>query len=365
MSAKNYNVGIMSTETALQGNDTFFLPDLCEIRMVFAVVVIGELFAFILVLAPISRGDFWYELGIVSLFVQWVGLTSAALLCLLRNHLARLSNTLAGVVSIILILVVTVLLSEAAFMLIKQGYIAITSPDLWHWEFIGRNMAISGIISVLALRYFYIQFQWKRNLELETRARIQALQSRIRPHFLFNSMNTIASLTRTRPAVAEQVVVDLAELLRSSLGDAQVPATLEREVDICRRYINIEELRLGERFRVQWELQDFPKDAILPALTLQPLLENAIYHGIETSVSGGTISVEILADNGHIVIEIRNPLPPGVVDNPRRGNQMAQKNVRERLHAFFGPGSGFQAQVDGGEYLVILRFPYRHENPDS
>ncbi len=345
-------------ETASKGNDSFFLPDLCEIRMVFAVVLIGELLAFILVLAPISKGDFWYDLGIVSLFIQWVGLTSTALLCLLRKLLARLNNAVAGITSIILILVVTALLSEVALVVLRQGSVSLSSPTLWHWNFIGRNLAISGIISVLVLRYFYIQFQWKRNLELEARARIQALQSRIRPHFLFNSMNAIASLTRTRPALAEQVVEDLADLLRISLGDARVPATLERELDMCRRYINIEELRLGERFRVHWELQDFPRDALLPALTLQPLLENAIYHGIEKSLTGGTITVQVMAEDARIVVAIRNPLPPEDAENERHGNRMAQQNVQERFQAFFGARAEFRIEVEEGDYLVTLAFPY-------
>ncbi|MCP4041604.1 MAG: sensor histidine kinase [Gammaproteobacteria bacterium] len=344
----------------MQSKDSLFLPDLCEIHMVFAVVLIGELFAIVLVLASISQGRFWYELGVVSLFVQWVGLASTALLCGMRNQLARLGNIAAGIVSVVLIMVVTLLLSEAAFQVLGQDLSSAPSPNLWHWTFLGRNLSISCIIGVLVLRYFYVQFQWKRNLELEARARFQALQSRIRPHFLFNTMNTIASLTRSRPAVAEQVVEDLTDLLRVSLGDAEVPATLEDELNLCRQYTHIEELRIGERLSLRWELDEFPPDALLPALTLQPLVENAIYHGIEPSLPGGKMTIKVTLDVDLLVVEIRNSIPHDSGEDHHHGNRIAQKNVQERFLAFFGAGSaGFKAGVDGGDYQVVLTFPYR------
>jgi hypothetical protein len=118
---------------------------------------------------------------------------------------------------------------------------------MWHLEFLAKNLAITAIVAAVALRYFYVQHQWRSRVQSEAKARIQALQSRIRPHFLFNSMNTIASLTRTSPELAEQVTEDLADLFRASLGDASVPVTLEREIEVCRQYLRIEEQRLGAR----------------------------------------------------------------------------------------------------------------------
>lgn len=140
------------------------------------------------------------------------------------------------------------------------------AADSWHLEFLLRNIAIAAIVSALAFRYFYVQLQWRLNLESEAEARIQALQSGIRPHFLFNSMNIIANFIRSQPALAEQVVEGLADLFRVSLGDTRVPVTLERELEVCHEYLRIEQLRLGERLSIEWCIDSLPADALVPAL---------------------------------------------------------------------------------------------------
>jgi two-component system sensor histidine kinase AlgZ len=214
-------------------------------------------------------------------------------------------------------------------------------------------------VGAVTLRYLYIQFQWKRNLELETQARIQILQSRIRPHFLFNSMNTIASLTRTDPRLAERVVEDLAELFRLSLSDARVPVTLEQELDLCRRYLAIEALRLGQRLETSWSLAAAPLDALLPAFTVQPLLENAVNHGIEPSSGSGRLELAVSRGRHGIRVLIANPIPKGWAEGHREGNRMAQDNVRQRLRAFFGEAGRMRVVQDPGGYRVVLEFPYQ------
>ena len=337
--------------------DALFLPDFCGIGMVFAVVVAGELLAFVLALSPgATAEDFWSRLALVSLFIQWVGLTSAAALCGGRRWLRRLDNIPAGLVSYGLIIFVTLIWSEAAYWLVEsRSLAAAVVPD--HAEFVLRNLVIGAIFAAIALRYLYVQHQWKRRLESEAEARIQALQSRIRPHFLFNSMNTIASLTRTRPQDAERVVEDLAELFRVSLGDAKVPVTLGRELEVCKRYVAIEALRLGERLGAEWHCDALPEDALLPALTLQPLLENAIYHGIEPVAAGGVLRVTGDLADGRIRIDIENPASAEIEAN-REGNRMAQANVRERLEAFFEGRVIVDMGEVNGEYRVCLDFPY-------
>jgi len=228
-----------------------------------------------------------------------------------------------------------------------------------HWQFLLRNLGISAIVSAVALRYFYVQHQWKANLESETRARIQALQSRIRPHFLFNSMNTIASLTRSDPTLAEQVTEDLADLFRVSLGDANVPVKLERELEVCRQYLNIEKQRLGDRLEDRWRVDDLPSDALIPGLSLQPLLENAVYHGIEPAAAGGTIDVSGGSEGSTLWVRIANSMPEASEVSLRStGNRMAQENIDKRLAAFFGHGTGFRIDTASGEYAIELRFPY-------
>jgi two-component system sensor histidine kinase AlgZ len=206
-----------------------------------------------------------------------------------------------------------------------------------------------------------MQQQWRANLAREAQARIQALHSRIRPHFLFNSMNTIASLTRTDPVLAERVVEDLADLFRVSLGDARLPVTLGRELEVCRRYLEIESLRLGERLDARWDTDGAPQQVDLPALTVQPLVENAVYHGIEPAPAGGRVSISARSDGQAVEIRVENTLPPA--GTPRRnGNRLALDNVRQRLQAYFGPEARLEAGEHEGAYRVTLRFPLRRRS---
>ena len=184
-------------------------------------------------------------------------------------------------------------------------------------------MLIAAIVGALALRYFYVTHQWRRSIELEARARIRALQARIRPHFLFNSMNTIAALTRSDPALAEAAVEDLADLFRVSLNDARAQITLAEEIEIARTYQRIEQLRLGDAAaRCDWDVAALPARAIVPSLLLQPLLENAIGHGIEPLPHGGTVDVRGRLERDAIVIEVTNPTVPAS-DAGRRRAAMA------------------------------------------
>ncbi len=341
---------------AREAPDALFLPDFCDIRTVFAVVVTGELLAFVLTLA--GAGDRWSSLALISLFIQWVGLSSAALLCACRRWLSLIDNVAAGFVSYALILAVTLALSEAAYWLVEKPLALPGAAEAWHHEFLLRSLAVSAIVGAVALRYLYVQHQWKTNLESETRARIQALHSRIRPHFLFNSMNTIANLTRSQPALAEEVIEDLADLFRVSLSDASVPTQLARELEVCRQYLRIEGLRLGNRLAVEWHTEALPEDALLPALSVQPLLENAIYHGIEPQPQGGLVRLAGERRGERLRLSICNSVPSGDGGSSRSGNRLAQDNVRQRLHAFFRGHGELRVEPAEDEYRVHLEFPY-------
>ena len=337
--------------------DDPFLPDFCDIRAVFVVVLAGEMLAVVLAMMTVPTLDFWQALGGTSLFVQWVGLGTAAILCAARRTLSRLGPAAAAAMTLGVVLAATAGLSLATLWLLDPSQ---PPPSLGQrgWELLGRNLAISAVVAAVTLRYFYVQHQWRQNLAREAQARFQALQSRIRPHFLFNSMNTIASLTRTDPALAERVVEDLADLFRVSLGDARVPVTLARELEICRRYLEIEALRLGDRLTVRWEVDGLPGRAELPALTVQPLVENAVYHGVEPAPEGGQVRVSGRLDGRAVEILVENSLPPA--DTSRRnGNRLAQDNVRQRLDAFFGAAARLEAAAEGERYRVTLQFPLR------
>ena len=343
-------------------NDTLFLPNLCGIRAVFFVVLIAELFAFFLALAPmdIPSTQRWYQLGLISLFVQWCALASCSILCLFRPYLTRFSNVKAGIISYIIVLTVIAIITELTYYFIFANSIELYPPG-WHLRFFLRNIAIGAILTGPVLRYFYIQNQWRRNIRAETEARVQALQSRIRPHFLFNSMNTIASLTRSNPEKAETAIENLADLFRVSLSDARKQLPLEEELDLCHRYLEIEQLRLGDRLNVQWDL-DVPNDAQVPALLLQPLLENAIYHGIESQTEGGSITIKGRLNNKQIEFTIINSLPDINSSQRQQGNQLAQKNVRERLTALYAHRGKLDICEEDNMYQVSLQFPYERPN---
>jgi two-component system sensor histidine kinase AlgZ len=340
--------------------DDCFLPNFCGLRMVFLVVVIAQLFAFVVVLSPSdapAEGR-WQQLGLISLFVQWCTLVSSAVLCLLRRYICNLPDRIVALVSYVSVLLIVWGISEIAYWFIHPGVHHMT-----HWPFVFRNLAISFLITGPILRYFYVTHQWRRNVRAEAEARLQSLQSRIRPHFLFNSMNTIASLTRTDPEQAEAAVEDLADLFRVSLRDAHQFHSLAEELTLCRRYLEIEGLRLGDRLKVEWSLQDLPSDALLPPLLIQPLLENAIYHGIEPLVDGGCIQILGRREGRQLHLEISNPV--GSEKNHSKGNQIAQENIRDRLTTLYGSRGSLQVQDDGQAFRVKLTWPYHNKLEDE
>ncbi len=339
-----------STTRQPDRQETLFLPGFCDIRMVFAVVVIAELLAFVLVLAG-SQGDPWSELGLTSLFVQWIALSSAAVLCLARPMLSRVSNTAAALTSYLLLLLTTAVLTELAWQL--GG----TRLHSGHAGFLFRNLGISAILSALVLRYLYVQHQWRQKIQAEAQARVQALQARIRPHFLFNSMNSIASLTRSDPVRAEQAVQDLSDLFRISLHDASGRVTLEDELEVAQGYLRMEALRLGDRLQVEWDIERLPRKRLVPSLILQPLLENAVYHGIEPLPRGGRIRVSGKAEGRRVSITVCNPRVPDGADGHPGGNRIALENIRLRLQLAFGEQAGVALRENGDRFETTLYFP--------
>lgn len=335
--------------------DGLFLPDFCSIWMLFVVVVIGQLLAFVLMLAGSSPGQRWEELGLISLFIQWVALSSVLALCLLRPLLRRLNNTQAGYASYALLLLICLLISELAYHLVGNVIVTTASPGWEHADFLLRNLAISAIISAISLRYFYIQYCSQQSLQAEATSRIEALQARIRPHFLFNSMNVIASLTRRDAALAEAAIEDLAQVFRASLASARQQVSLRDELEICRSYLHIEQLRLAERLKCRWQVDEQLMGQNLPSLLIQPLVENAVIHGIEPLAEGGEIMIRIYAEGSDWLIEIDNPCANCEADTS--GNQIAQANIRERLAAIYADQASMQTEASEGRYRVRIKLP--------
>ncbi|MDR3454057.1 MAG: histidine kinase, partial [Rhodoferax sp.] len=251
----------------------FFLPELCLPEALLVLVVLAELLVMVLVLAePMPVGFDWVRLALTSLYVQWIVLLSAALLCGARAWLARLRPGLAGVLCCALVVGLSLVCTGLT------QYFSLAGPSsaegaLGHYL---RHGLISLIMSALMLRYFYLQSQWRRQQQAELQARIEALQARIRPHFLFNSLNSIASLVVSNPRQAEQAVLDLSDLFRASLAKPGNLVTWRDELELAQRYLSIEQYRLGNRLQLDWRVGTIPEDLPIPQLTLQPLLENAL-----------------------------------------------------------------------------------------
>jgi two-component system sensor histidine kinase AlgZ len=339
----------------------FYLPELCSPRAALGVVVIVGLTAILLTLARTdAAAGFWTDLARTSTFLLWIGLTGASLLCALRGRLARLTVAQGSALVVLVVCGVVAVVSEAAVLAGRSSVIAASGATSLFprpgGAFLARNVLIALVVTALALRYYYVSFEWRRNVEMQARARVHALQARIRPHFLFNSMNTIASLTRTDPVCAEQAVQDLADLFRASLSERRDTITLEEEIEVARTYQRIEQLRLGKRLEVSWSVAQLPQRALVPSLTLQPLLENAIYHGIEPRPQGGTVSVSGEIGGGLITIVVRNPASE--LQPSREGNRLALANVRERLALLYGGRALVKAGRFDEEYIVTLRFPH-------
>ncbi len=325
----------------------------------FVVIVTAELFAMVLALASAGGlGAFWDSLSRRSLFVQWIAIATAALLCSLRPWLARLGTASAGLVAWGLLMLVALGVTEVAVWgwpgtLRSADAAASAHPDL-----LAEALGITAIAGALLLRYLYVQHQWRRHVEAESRARFDALQSRIRPHFLFNSMNTIASLTRTDPVLAEQAVSDLAELFRATLSEPGRLSSLDDELELARGYLRIEQQRLGPRLQVSWDIAGLPGRALVPPLVLQPLLENAVFHGIERLPGPGAIRIVGRHRRGLVNLSVRNSLPPPDARHRRGGHRLALENIRARLAGCFGDAATLTAGEVEGEYQVRLAFPY-------
>ncbi len=348
-------------------NSQSFIPDLCSVQSVFILVLIAELVVIVLTLSASKLPNFdWNHLGLGSSLALWIILVSAACLCRLRAKLNQLPLVKAAIISFSLILFVGTafcILGEWLLYYASGDYLYQTSLfnslkqlDYWHAL---NNILIVAIVSGISLRYFYVQEQLRQRKQAELEARLAALQARIRPHFLFNSLNSVASLIVSDPHKAEDMVLHLCDLFRAALSDSDKPHSLEQELELCHSYLQIEQIRLGERLNLEWHV-DFQKGPIpqIPKLLIQPLVENAVYHGIQPMEQGGTITVEAKSDpedSQQMIVTISNPLPKPSPDVPQ-GHQIALGNIRSRLQGYFANRANIS--ISSGEcYTVKLSLP--------
>jgi len=226
---------------------------------------------------------------------------------------------------------------------------------------VARTLAFAAIVAIVLLGYLRLAHRAYSPALAE--ARLQVLQARIRPHFLFNSLNAVLSLMRRDPQRAERALEDLADLFRVLMSEGRRFVRLADEIELLERYAAIEQLRLGDRMRISWELDGAPSDALLPPMVLQPLLENAVYHGVEPATHPSDILVRIERRGDRVRARIENPYHE--VASTHRGNRMALENIRERLRLFFDAEARLESKIEAGRYRVEIEIPYRNAGAAS
>ena len=293
-------------------------------------------------------------------FASWLSLTAAGasvalpgvliwllVVCALKAQLARAPLALQWSTVIVLGAVSALGASQLILAVVPDA------PGAGLASLLGAGPALAGAAMAAAI------FQWLRllgqaTLPAETTARLAELQSRIRPHFLFNTLNTALTLVRLDPGKAEGVLEDLAELFRVAITESTDAVSLGEEVDLARRYLDIEQIRFGSRLHVSWELDAQAASASVPPLILQPLVENAVRHGVEPSPEGGVIRVRTKVKLGRAVLSIANSVPP---EPSKPGHGMALKNVRERLRLMHDVAAQFEMRQDKDVFRVQIVVP--------
>jgi two-component system sensor histidine kinase AlgZ len=328
-------------------------PSFCSWRQLLAVVVITEVSV---VLVGVGRGGFphWQWLGAASFYAQWMALFCASGLCVGSGWIARLGARGAWVSSWLTVVVLATLFSYAAWLAAR-----IAAPG-WIQQAVGPFVFSSvfavGVVAVVFFRYLVIRARWRAELMAQAEARVQALQARIQPHFLFNSLNTIASLIPEQPASAEAATLDLADIFRGSMRRADQLIPLAEELQLARRYLDMEKRRLGDRLEVDWRVEDLPPAAAVLPFILQPLLENAVGHGVQSRPEGGRVSVYGRSEGDRVVITIGNPV---AAETPvSRGHGMALRNIRERLDLAFRGRASLLTNRDKDRFYAVLSVPH-------
>ena len=336
---------------AQASDTTVLLPAFCRGPVILRALVLAQAVAIVQASAPGAGNDPWLRLGFVSLFVQWIMLMTSAALCILRPALNRLPALRLGLAVMAILLLITASVSLAAHALLAQSLWF--SPLPAH-QFLLHNLLLAGIIGLMAIQFFMLHIERQQRMLAQSRAELVALQTRIQPHFLFNSLNTVAELTQQDANAAEQAILDLAAVFRAAMhaGDS---IELAQELQLSRQYLSLEQWRLGKRLRIDWQLPDALPALIMPALTIQPLLENAIRHGIETCEQGGTVGIRLLQSKATVTLLITNPYC-GSRDKAAH-NGVALQNIGQRLQLFFGQAASISCHAAADSYRVKLVLP--------
>jgi two-component system, LytTR family, sensor histidine kinase AlgZ len=336
-----------------EGGPAPVIPDTCNLGIALRVIVpmLAMTVVAALAIADGAADALWHFGALSSVMVPSV-VGSLVLLCALRRGVNAQPIPVQWVVAC----GVPAGMTAIAILAVR----AVAGPEApaapLGWALAGRAF-VAAVAAWLFVEYFRLRARaFSPSL---SEARLQALQARIRPHFLFNSLNAVLGLMRRNPQQAEATLQDLADLFRVFMRDARELVALEDEVATCKQYLAIEQLRIGERLQVAWNLERMPGDALVPSLLLQPLVENAVHHGIEPRTESGIVEITVERLGDRVRVEMANPL--AVAQPVRSGNQMALSNVRERLMLLYDMEAELKTEAIDGRFRLRLEFPYRKE----
>ena len=295
---------------------------------------------------------FWPTFGLALFFIALILVVSVSAFVMLHRVLSLRRNLASAVLFVALVLATTFVISAAALWMLN-----VSPPSLSARDFLLRNLAFALVASVGLAHYLAMKERWRQQVAAEAQTRLAALQTRIRPHFLFNALNTIAGVIHENPERAEEATLDLADLLRTGLRSDD-RHSLDDELELVGRYLRLESLRLGERLQVAWQLaDDLPLDQSLPPLLLQPLVENAIVHGISRRTDGGTVLIRGERIRfGRIRFTITNPLADAG-GRSGSGSGTALENIRQRLALAYEERYGLKTGIEDGQFKAELTIP--------
>lgn len=328
------------------------LPALLNPRGILGAIVLTQILCLILAFSPLNVGNPWQELGLISLFTQSVLLFSLASVFFTKKFLDKLSLVWLPLALLAIALVNTFVVSELVVYLDLASALDIESGA----HFTSSNLLICTLFVAIFLFVLAIYAENMRKIELLSQAKYTALTARMHPHFLFNSLNNAAELTHCDPNAAEQMLLDLAYLARSALIEKEV-ATFQEELDVVKAFINIEKWRLGERLNVRWQIENEVLDTEVPSFILQPLIENAVIHGIQPRLAAGEITISIKRSEYGTQIQVTNPYE--VSQRNTAGNGMALDNLKARLTLFYKQANLLTIDTQSDIFTVSIIIPHR------
>ncbi len=349
------------SQTRQGGNPSgsYFFTKIGQWQHLLELIVASNVLAMVLALAEARS---WQALeGIRVLqcmfFINWVILSFSALVDYFQDFFARFSQKVALVLGFILlqliVLLTTCVVNILQYWATRSG--PFSEEILLHGT--SLHLGYGVLLGAFCMRYLYMREQWMNQQYSELNARIQAMQARIHPHFLFNSLNSVVSLIAIDPDKAENMLINLSRLFRASFQELKL-VSLAEEIDLCQHYLSIEKMRLGERLNVEWNIQATAvelKRTTIPLLTLQPLLENSIFHGVEKVLQPSTISVLVEILQNQVSIVITNPYSHDTIKS-RKGNGIAIENVKQRLKAYYGQSVKFQIYGGTSLYTTVVNY---------